>query len=228
MQTLRTIVAISALAGLAIAGSASCLRSTTFQCESNTDCNGGTCELAEGGYCSFADSSCATTGRRFGEHSGPYANQCVGETTPIDGGPDGAPSDGPDGAPPGGCPVDYATLPNAGTNRYKVRAQTQRWTQQRDACAAEGAYLAIPNDAAELGALTTAGGAGVWLGINDITTEGTYVTSLNMPAVFLPWATGEPNNQGGQGGQDCVAGTGMTISDEACGDTRAAVCECVP
>lgn len=55
-----------------------CIRTPTFHCASATDCatQGATCQPV--GYCSFPDSSCAD-GQRFGELSGPFANQCVGQ-----------------------------------------------------------------------------------------------------------------------------------------------------
>ena len=66
---------------------ASCVRAGAgFRCAADSDCSGGTCEAV--GYCSFADAACAG-GLRFGDNSGPFANQCVGA---LDAGVD-APAD---------------------------------------------------------------------------------------------------------------------------------------
>ncbi len=67
-----------------------CLRAAAgFHCEANSDCiNGGTTGVCVGGFCSFSDPSCSG-GLRYGEQSGPVANQCV---TAADAGVD-APAD---------------------------------------------------------------------------------------------------------------------------------------
>ncbi len=215
--------------------STSCLRSTTFNCDDNSDCGGGgTCEVAEGGYCSFSDPSCTVSMRRFGDHSGAKSNQCVGETGGVDGGIDSPMGDGGIDAPPMGCKANYMALANSGPrgHRYRLLPGLGTWVQQRDACAADQAFLAFPDGAAladaqaELGALTTLAGDGVWIGITDQVTETTYRTSLNMPAsaISLMLLTAA-----GGGSEDCLVGAGMTMTDEKC-DTppRNAVCECVP
>ncbi|HEX5063221.1 MAG TPA: C-type lectin domain-containing protein, partial [Kofleriaceae bacterium] len=182
MRAVFSLFALVALAG----SSAGCLRTTEFKCTSDADCSasGAVCESTS--YCSFTDTDCAM-GRRYGELSGPYSNQCVGETSMNDGG-----IDGPDGGT-GNCPATYAALPGAGGHVYKLTNNSQQWSTQRDRCANEGAYLAIPDDANELMAITTAAAAAkTWIGISDTAMEMTYVTVKMTPATFLPWASGEP------------------------------------
>ncbi|MBA3398051.1 MAG: C-type lectin domain-containing protein [Deltaproteobacteria bacterium] len=216
--------------------SSGCLRSTTFNCDDNSDCGGGgTCEVAEGGYCSFSDPSCTVSMRRFGDHSGAKSNQCVGETGGVDGGIDSPMGDGGIDAPPTGCKGNYMALANSGPrgHKYRLLPNNGTWVQQRDACAADQAFLAFPDGAAladaqaELAALTTLAGNGVWIGVTDQLAEGTYRTSLNMPAsaITLMLLVGSGGNSNGQ---DCLAGTGMTLTDEDCNGDRKAVCECVP
>ena len=56
-----------------------------FVCDSNEDCQGaldGRCEST--GFCSFPDGQCPD-GRRYGELSGPFSQQCVGTPPPVDG-----------------------------------------------------------------------------------------------------------------------------------------------
>ncbi len=82
----RLLVLAAALAG--------CIRANSgFHCSTSTDCvhggETGTCEPV--GYCSFPDPGCPT-GERFGDLSGPFANQCVGGG--LDAGVD-APTDAP-------------------------------------------------------------------------------------------------------------------------------------
>ncbi len=209
-----------------IASTVGCLRSTEFKCMTDTDCSasGALCEPT--GYCSFTDSACAM-GRRYGDYSGSYSNQCVGEQQMMPDGGD-AGGDAPDGMMTG-CPATYMTLPNAGAHVYKLTVNAAVWSTQRDRCAAEGAYLAIPGDQAELEALTTAAAAQrTWIGISDTQNEGVYRTVNGDVATYLPWSAGEPDNA--MGGQDCVSAVMATpnIQDDRCSDTLPAVCECVP
>lgn len=215
---MRTLLFLAVLAG-----TAGCLRTTEFKCTTDGDCTatGAVCEPT--GYCSFVDPAC-TDGRRYGEYSGSYANQCVGGMANPDGG-----VDTPDGSP-GGCPADYAALPGAGTHVYKLTNNAQQWMTQRDRCAQDGAYLAIPDSTEELQAITTAAAAAnTWVGITDSATEGTFETVKGGPAGFLPWvaANNEPNNQGEQ---DCVSAlmASPNIQTDRCSLSFPAVCECEP
>ena len=221
MKTIMILVAIAASTG--------CLRSTTFKCDQDTECAGaGTDPRCTGGFCTVADSSCTVSGRRYADNSGTSSGQCVGEGDDRPAGSEPIPGDMQGGEPlPMGCPATgYMTLGGAGTNMYKFINVDRGYIGQRDACAAEMTYLAIPNTTAELMAITALNGSNkTWVGINDIVTEGTFQTSLNMTATFLPWAASEPDNNGNQ---DCVAGTGSTISTEDCDQTFKAVCECTP
>jgi hypothetical protein len=135
-------------------------------------------------------------------------------------------------APNATCPADYAPLTGGNPNHvYKKAPGNLNWTGQDDYCRSTSAraYLAVPDDAAELTALQGLATGTFWVGISDRVTEGTYVKVNGGTATFLPWASGEPDNPGGGGGQDCVAATATTISTEECtGGTanRPAACEC--
>ena len=212
---------------LVLAGStAGCLRTTEFKCMTDADCSatGAVCETTN--YCSFTDTDCAM-GRRYGDLSGPYSNQCVGESSMNDGG-----VDTPDGTP-GSCPSTYAPLSGAGSHVYKLTNNSQQWSTQRDRCATDGAYLAIPDDANELMAITTAAAAAkTWIGITDTATEGTYLTVKGTMATYLPWdaTAGEPDNPNPAPGEDCVSAlmAKPNIATDRCSITFPAVCECEP
>jgi hypothetical protein len=236
MSTLHRTLAFGlapALAALAL-GSSGCLRSTTFKCDTNTDCGaGGQCEVAAGGFCSFADSSCTASGRRFGDSSGASSGKCVGEV----GDDAGVGAEKPIDAPeiPSGCPGNFMTLPNSGPrgHRYLLINTQAGWTAQRDGCAAMSTFMAFPDGATnadaqlELAAVVTLAGNGVWVGVEDIVTNGAYKTSLGQPvsartlALINPGG-GNPNQQG------CFTTNGTSMTDEDCADTRKTVCECVP
>jgi len=216
MQALRVAVAVAIAAGPA----SGCLRTTSFRCESSAECTGtgGTCEPV--GYCSFTDAHCST-GRRYGELSGPYAGRCVGDEPSVDSGVDAA---GPD-ASRGSCPAAYSAI---GSHFYGKLGAAE-WTAQRSACAAAapGTYLVVPDDATELGAVLALAGADIWVGINDLAVEGSFVTVLNAPAMFLPWGSAQPDNA--PGGADCVsAHADARYYDDRCTTGRVAVCECAP
>ncbi|MBA3398048.1 MAG: hypothetical protein H0T89_35815 [Deltaproteobacteria bacterium] len=81
----------TALAGVVL-GLSSCLSKPRFECASTGDCASssgpGVCE--PDGFCSFTDASCPS-GRRYGDLSGPQANQCVGVPPDAPPPPDAAP-----------------------------------------------------------------------------------------------------------------------------------------
>ena len=200
-----------------------CLRQTQFHCETSDQCGaGGTCESV--GYCSFLDADC---GHRFGPQAGTYANTCVGAT---DGGVDAkhdAPVDSSNH-----CAGGYNAISNGTAgHRYKLITTTDTWQVQHDACLGPFSYLAIPDDATELAALDALAGsiALYWVGVDDIATEGTFLTVKNVPATFLPWQPPAPDDA--PPGEDCVeAITAVAMfNDDRCNNTQlAAICECDP
>lgn len=229
---LRASFIVSALAAL----SSGCLRQTSFHCETSDQCGaGGTCESE--GFCSLPDPSCPS-GDRFTDAAGALANQCVGGDPGSDGGIDAPPGDGApgDGAPvdgpAAGCPAGYAEITGGQAgHRYRLLTAAANWQTQRDTCAATSAsaYLAHPEDAAELAALGTLAASTFWVGISDMGTEGTFVTLQGGAPPSSLWLPGEPD-----GGQqvDCVAammsGGNYGFADERCNQQYAAICECVP
>ena len=74
---------------LLVVANTACLRSTSFHCTHDSQCDpGGRCE--DIGYCSFADPNCPD-GRRFGDLSDSVSNICVGQQPGIDAGIDAPP-----------------------------------------------------------------------------------------------------------------------------------------
>lgn len=221
------------LATLAIVlgAGASCIKPGVFECEADTQCEhagvAGTCEPT--GACSFPDRSCSS-GKRYGSLSGAQSDQCVGAAFELDAGmPDAdlpiadAPADAPN------CPANYVALAGGGPKLYRLVADPAPWANQRATCRADGgrAQLAVPGDAAQLQAISTLAGTDAWIGIYDAPLEGTYITSYNEPATFLPWAENEPDNKSNQ---DCVRALagGLVIETQLCATASVAVCECVP
>jgi hypothetical protein len=212
--------------------SASCLRDTSFKCSTNAECGtGGMCEPGVN-YCSVADPDCPS-GARFGASAGAYANRCVGDGGTNDAGTDSSGgADAATDAPVVGCPAGYATIPGGqGNHLYRLVNNSENWQTQRAFCTSttSSAYLAIPDDLAELTAIATLSAATQsWVGISDMAMENTFVTVNGMPQTFLPWDTGQPNDSGP--GEDCVAIQTSTskLRDERCNNRLRAVCECEP
>lgn len=218
---------------------AGCLRSTQFQCETDSSCGaGGRCEANN--YCSFVDPGCAS-GRKYSDSAGPNAGKCTDDNmVQADAGIDSSIMiDAPNGDVGSNCPNDFMALPAAGTGHvYKVLTAPDTWSKQQMACRMASnnqGYLTVPDALAELTATDGLTGVGpnYWVGINDIQTEGTYINVFNnQTQSFLPWdiGNGQPDNQGGQGGQDCADSLAAShlLYDDKCSDQLPAVCECNP
>ncbi|MFN0249640.1 MAG: C-type lectin domain-containing protein [Kofleriaceae bacterium] len=209
---------------------AGCLRTTAFQCETNSECGaGGTCEPV--GYCSVIDPACAS-GSRFSDTAGSRANQCVEGSSLVDGATDSpVGGDAPSDAPNVGCPGTYATISGGQAGRVYRLVTSSNWDTHRAFCAATSAsaYLAIPDDLGELQAIATlAATPRFWIGISDLATENTWLTTKGAAAVFLPWETNAPDN--GPPPENCVEMVSATsqINDERCNTQMPAVCECEP
>ena len=197
---MRGLAICSALAAAVTAG---CLHDPEFKCLQDADCGaGGTCEPI--GYCSVANAQCAGTGRSFSDSAGQgLSNTCV---------------------PVLQCPPDYVAIAGS-LHRYKRLPAVSR-DQARTQCAQAGAaaYLLVPDDATELRNLATVASPPFWIGLDDQATPGRFVTPKNVPATFLPWASGEPRP-----GEDCVrASSAIQIATDLCSAKHAAVCECEP
>lgn len=208
----------------AAAASAGCLRNTEFKCRFDADCGiTGACESV--GYCSLPNADCAG-GRSYSDSAGQgLSNTCVGATNPsIDAGVDAQIIDGP----PAGCPSPYAPV---GTSTHVYRRLTGvSWDTAALNCkqTSTSAYLAVPDDAAELMDLATvAMGTPFWVGIDDKDKNDTFTTQKGNMATFLPWQTNPPDR--GPPPTDCVTAISTTqITTDKCGTTHTAVCECEP
>ena len=66
-----------------------------------------------------------------------------------------------------------------------------------------------------------------WIGLNDISSEGSFVWEDGSSVSFTNWHSGEPNNGGG--GEDCTQlnryHPTQTWNDEPCGQGLPFVCE---
>ena len=166
-----------------------------------------------------------------GGDDGHSCSTCVSDapTPPSDGSSDA--SDPTDAPITSGCPAGFASVAGGqGTHRYRLINATDDWTEQVAVCSAtsSSAYLAIPDDAAELAAIATLSAASAsWVGISDTATENNFVTVKGVAATFLPWDNNQPDDNGGE---DCVMiqTSSSKLRDEKCNTKLRAVCECEP
>jgi hypothetical protein len=203
---------------IALAG---CLRSTEFKCQTSTQCGtDGVCEST--GFCSLPDPDC---GRRYSPSAGSLANQCVNGG--VDAGVDGTTTDAPADTP-GHC-AGFQTLSGA-PHTYKLVTQAASWDAQVTACTGidASAYLAIPDDANELAAITTlaGGSAPFWVGVSDRSNEGQWQTVKSTAQTFLPWAPGYPTTSPPNNTFDCVRTATNQFADDKCNVQVPAICEC--
>ena len=65
-----------------------------------------------------------------------------------------------------------------------------------------------------------------YIGINDITTEGTWQYATGGNLIYTNWGSGEPNNGGGV--EDCVeTRTGTFWNDGDCSHEQPSICEMI-
>lgn len=123
------------------------------------------------------------------------------------------------------CPAGYAPLPGiASRSQYRVETSTKQWTDAEAGCEADGlAHLVVLDDDAERDAVRGTIGGDMWTGVTDRVSEGTFFKVTTGLATYLPWLSGEPNNQGNE---DCVELVGGGMNDESCSHSRVSVCEC--
>jgi len=207
---------------------AGCLKSTAFTCSDDSSCGAnGFCEAPQS-VCSITDTGC-DSGRRFDSSAGSLAGQCVGGTSPTDGGvdtPTDSDGDGPIDTPvdtPTGCNPDFLTITggNAG-HKYKLITTVNDWiSQENNVCAQQSSYMAIPDDATERQALADLnGGNEIWVGVSDRLVEGVFRDTKNNIYNALPIT-------GNKVPDDCVrTPDGGSLDVVGCDKTKATVCEC--
>jgi hypothetical protein len=113
------------------ATSAACLPDTEFICILDDECQGGArpggrCEPSFN-HCSFPDSSCIPSGRRFDDAAGLLADRCVGEPVRFRGGVDASLE-----TMPVGCSAGYASV--AGPAHFGKTLTNLSWDKAKNTC----------------------------------------------------------------------------------------------
>lgn len=128
------------------------------------------------------------------------------------------------------CP-DCTPL-RVGGHRYLACTTPRSWDDAEAKCVSLGAALMIPDTPAEQKVAVVLRGYArnqeSWLGITDQAVEGDWVGVDGAPLTWTPWASGQPNDSGGQ---DCGLITLVgDWNDQPCSRRTTALCEdtCTP
>ena len=178
----------------------------TFECATDAQCEGGTCETTR--YCSFTDGVCAS-GRRYDEYAGDgLGGACVPEDQQVP-----------------GCPSSYMQIAGQPSS-YRYASTPADWLVAELDCEDDGngTHLAVVDSIDENMVLDTlmAGEDAYWLGISDRRVEGTYRTVTDNLQMLLPWDDLEPTGAA----EDCVYAEDTDFVDSDCATARAYICEC--
>ncbi|XP_048579857.1 uncharacterized protein LOC5521688 isoform X1 [Nematostella vectensis] len=107
------------------------------------------------------------------------------------------------------CPVNWVTIGDSCFEFNTHPAQELTWSQAQDSCRLNsGADLAsvrtIDEQNAILSQLTDFGARNVWIGFNDIATEGVFVWSDRTKVDYTNWSPREPGSGTLADSKDCV------------------------
>ncbi|ESO83386.1 hypothetical protein LOTGIDRAFT_169457 [Lottia gigantea] len=86
---------------------------------------------------------------------------------------------------------------------HKVSNDKESWAASRSACRNLGAVLGIVDTVNDTNFVRGLRGGDIWMGINDLETEGVFTHNGKNITVEL-WKDGQPNGDIYDDGQDCV------------------------
>jgi hypothetical protein len=88
---------------------------------------------------------------------------------------------------------------NPGNGHIYYLLSQDSWTASQAFALTLGGNLVTINDASENLWVSTTFGANtfLWIGLNDVQNEGTFVWASGEPLIYTNWAPGEPNNFNG-------------------------------
>ena len=108
---------------------------------------------------------------------------------------------------------------------HRAVATNATWLNAETDCANDvsgATHLIVLSSTAEV---TYAAGQLGWIGLSDRATEGLFVNVTNEPNDLRPWASGQPDNGGGN--EDCAQmKAGGQLDDDQCGNGHRYICEC--
>jgi hypothetical protein len=126
----------------------------------------------------------------------------------------------------GSCDVGKFAAMDSYT-RYAVHSTKRSWDDSEAACQGLGStcHLASIHSSAENTRVKNLISETTWIGLNDKTSENSFVHSDGTTQDYTKWNSGEPNNLDGE---DCTEmDTAGTWNDQGCYELRQSVCKCV-
>ncbi len=140
--------------------------------------------------------------------------------------PDGPPSDADNFAQIAMmCQAAGYTLEAGPAGYYRPVTNGKKWLDAQADCkddVAGATHLIVLSTTAEVTYMATQLG---WIGLSDRATEGTFVTVTGETGDQRPFASGQPDNGGGN--ENCVQmKSGGKLDDDQCGNGHRYVCEC--
>ena len=123
------------------------------------------------------------------------------------------------------CEKDYTVYDGT---CYKFVPEEKTWAEALEACAGDTAVLVNVKNAGEeqhLNRTRKSKKGNIWLALNDIVTEGTYVSADGSGLEYMNWKIGEPHGKG----ENCVQFDPIsqfgTMADVKCTEKRTFFCK---
>lgn len=114
-----------------------------------------------------------------------------------------------------------------GNSCYRVEYSLSTWTEARDNCTSQNAFLVTIDDSQENDFIGTlpADSINLWIGLNDRNKENNFVWQSNSTSNYRPWMPGQPDNRFGR--ENCVHfnRSNKRWNDAECNITDPYVCE---
>jgi len=115
-------------------------------------------------------------------------------------------NDTPDDGCTNGCAIDCEEIDDAGMSQmldagsghcYRLDKTGATWLQSEDACVAWGGHLTSITSGIEQARVVSytqpVSTKSVWIGLNDLETDGTFVWVDGAPTSYTNWSSDEPN-----------------------------------
>ncbi len=129
------------------------------------------------------------------------------------------------------CPATYSRVDGL-PSLYRFVVVGDDWLAAELDCEDDGAttgggtHLVVLDNATEVAGLDPLLTELAWIGVSDRVTEDSYFRVTGGVSTFPGFRSGEPNDGGPFGVEDCVELNGAELNDEGCGELRRYVCEC--
>jgi hypothetical protein len=176
----------------------------TADCESDRVCEQGYCVIGASGH-------------------GPDAANTLAPDAAVTA--DAPPDADPFAAIAAQCVTAGYTMSATAGGYYRPVATTTSWQNAETDCINDvpgATHLIVLSRQSEVTYMASQLG---WIGLSDRAVEGQFVTVTGETGDVRPWASGQPDNGGGN--ENCAQmKTGGTIDDDQCGNPHKYVCEC--